>query len=78
MHVAWACEAPNTSASQAVSTNKAIILRSHFRKDGGVKLAREFIDFICKKISKEIITVEREMDAITAEHLRGLIYIEVR
>ena len=41
------------------------------RKDGGVKLAREFIDNICKKISKEIITVEREMDAITAEHLRG-------
>ena len=41
------------------------------RKDGGVKLSREFIDNICKKISKEIITVEREMDAITAEYLRG-------
>ena len=72
MHVAWACEAPNTSASQAAFTNKAVCLSSHFRKDAGVKLAREFIDQICKKICKEFITVEREMDdAITAEHLRG-------
>ena len=71
MHVAWACEARNTSASQAVSTNKAKCLISHLRKDGGVKLAREFIDYNCKKNCKQIITVEREMDAITAEHLRG-------
>ena len=63
MHVAW--------ASLAVFTNKAMCLSSHLRNDSGVKLAREFIDYICKKISKEIITVEREMDAITAEHLRG-------
>ena len=44
MHVAWACEAPNTSASQAAFTKKAVCLSSHFRTDGGVKLAREFID----------------------------------
>ena len=63
MHVAWACAAPKTSASQAVSTNKAKSLRSNFGKDGGVKLATEIIDFFCKKISKEISTIEREMDA---------------
>ena len=70
MHVAWACEAPNTSASQVVSTNKVMCLSSHLRKDGSVKLAREFIEYISKKVSKEINTVEREIDAITAEHLR--------
>ena len=57
MNVAWACEAPNTSASQAVSTNKAMCFSNHLRKDGGVKLARKFIDYFCKKNSKEIITV---------------------
>ena len=70
MHITWTCEASNTSALQAVSTNKAMCLSSHFRKDGGFKLAREFIDYVCRKICKEIITVEREKDAITAEHLR--------
>ena len=70
MHVAWACEVPNTSASQAVATNKVMCLSGHLRKDSSVKLASEFIDYICKKVSKEIITVEREIDVITAEHLR--------
>ena len=71
MHVAWACGAPNTFASQAVFTNYARCLSSHLRKDGGAMLAREFIDYICKRSSGEIITVEREVDAITAERLKG-------
>ena len=73
MHVGWACEAPNTFASQAVFTTKAMCLVSHLRKDGGVKLPREILESICKKSDREFITVEREMNAITAEHLRGWI-----
>ena len=71
MHVAWACEAPNTFASQAVFTTKAMYLSSHFRKDDGFKEPREFIDSICEKSDREFITVERKMDVITAEHLRS-------
>ena len=71
LHIAWASEAPKTSTSQDVFTDKAVCLSSNLRKDGGVKLAREFIDKIYKNICKEIFTVEREMDTITAEHLMG-------
>ena len=53
-------------------------LISNLRKDGGVKIARKYIDNVCKKSSKGIITIEREMDANTTKHLKGWIWSEIR
>ena len=41
------------------------------RRNGIVRLLREFINNISKKNCKEFITEEREVDAVSAEQLRG-------
>ena len=72
MHVGFACCAP-IPWSRRWFLHMILCVWSDifFRGNGIVRLSRELVNNIRKKICKEFITKEREVDAISADHLRS-------
>ena len=54
-----------------VTCDTMCLIGHYLRRNGIVRLSGEFINNIRKKICKEFITKEREVDAVSAERLRG-------
>ena len=48
------------------------MIRNYIRRNGNFRLSREFRNIISKKKNcKPLISEEREVDAVSAEYLRG-------
>ena len=62
MHIGCACCATYSTATKVVVTYDAkCLIGNYLRRNGIVRLSREFINNISKKICKEFITKEREV-----------------
>ena len=57
--------------------DKMCLIGPYMRRNGTVKLSRELRNKISKSICKEFITKEREVNAVSVEHLRGYFLVKI-